>query len=98
MALEPDDVTLGRLRRFVDERLTPALDTDRLPMRALGWSRPGEPPAVSEALALSEDDLVEVVLGQPWGEPWSTTWLSLRADIPVAWAGEEDQVDVVVDL
>ncbi|GHH78832.1 alpha-mannosidase [Promicromonospora soli] len=98
MALEPDDVTLGRLRRFVDERLTPALDTDRLPMRALGWSRPGEPPAVSEALALSGDDLVEVVLGQSWGEPWSTTWLSLSADIPVAWAGEEDQVDVVVDL
>lgn len=98
MALEPDDVTLGRLRRFLDERLTPALDAEHLPLIAGAWELPGEPVPAAEALAVAGEHLVPVAPGQPWGRPWSTTWLRLSGEVPAAWAEHETQIDVLVDL
>ncbi|MCZ2262251.1 alpha-mannosidase [Isoptericola sp. QY 916] len=98
MGLEPDDVTLGRVRRFVDERLAPALDAARAPVTVTAWSQPGEPVRPDVVLALPDDAFHPVAPGEPWGTPWSTTWLRLRGEVPAAWAGEESRVDLEVDL
>ncbi len=91
MSLEPDDVTLGRMRRFVDERLTPALDAAAVPLNVELWQAPGswtrgEPPSFTHVAALSAREFVAAPPGTSWGPPWSTAWLKLRGEVPLAWA------------
>ena len=83
----------ARLDRVLRERLRPAVYPRRVPLEVSGWTVPGEPVPVAEALAA---DFAPLASGTPWGRPWGTTWLRLTGEVPSGWAGRI--VEAVIDL
>lgn len=86
---------IGRLDRFVSERLQPAVFRDRMPLEIAAWEVPGEPVGVGMAL---NADYSPVAPGQPWGRPWGTTWLRVSGDVPPGWDVDAGDIEVEVDL
>ena len=72
----------GRLRRFVADRLTPAIYRDPHPVSVSAWQVPGEPVDAAEAMSRP---YTPVDVGWKWGRAWSTVWLHVQADVPAAW-------------
>ncbi|MFP3714079.1 alpha-mannosidase [Puerhibacterium sp. TATVAM-FAB25] len=89
--------TLGRLERFVPERLEPAVHRDRRPLAVAAWEVPDEPVPFADA---ARAEYAPVVAGMPWGRPWSTVWFRVRGEVPAAWraAGAGTHAELVVDL
>lgn len=90
-----------RLRRFIAERITPAIYRHRSPLDVTAWAAPGEPVSFDEASVAPHTPLAP---GDPWGRPWGTTWLRVTGDVPVEW-GDADgsltpgmRVEALVDL
>jgi alpha-mannosidase len=95
-----DDSTLvlGRIRRFVSERITPANHRASVPLAVSAWQTPGEPVAFGEAVTGGFEPFA---LGTPWGKPWSTVWFHVTGAVPTEWADELNagmRAEVVVDL
>ncbi|MBF4590022.1 alpha-mannosidase [Curtobacterium sp. VKM Ac-1395] len=90
-----DDIplTIGRARRVLDERITPAVHATATPLDTAWHELPGEPVAPAEGLALTFEPYE---VGTPWGAAWGTTWFRLSGTVPVAWAGR--RVEAVIDL
>jgi alpha-mannosidase len=90
-----DDIplTIGRARRVLDERITPAVHATATPLDTAWHELPGEPIAPAEGLALTFEPYE---VGTPWGAAWGTTWFRLSGTVPVAWAGR--RVEAVIDL
>ncbi|WP_411734769.1 alpha-mannosidase [Paeniglutamicibacter sp.] len=90
-----DDIplTLGRVKRVLEERIRPAIHPVSLPMSVTWNELPGEPIAPAEAMGLEYTDYS---VGTIWGAAWGTTWFRLRGTIPADWAGK--RVEVLVDL
>ena len=82
-----------RLRRALDERLTPAVYGDAVPLAAQVWHAPGEPVPAAEALAASYEP---APIGTPWGPAWGTAWFHFSGEVPTDWSGQE--VEAVIDL
>ncbi|KIF79468.1 alpha-mannosidase [Streptomyces sp. 150FB] len=83
----------GRISKFLQRNLRPALYGDSRTFTLDAWQVPGEPVPVAEALTASYSPMK---LGESWGGPWSTTWLRAAAEIPAAWTGR--RVEAVFDL
>ncbi|MQY10129.1 hypothetical protein SRB5_02340 [Streptomyces sp. RB5] len=83
----------GRLSRVLDERIRPAVYSDRVPLEITCWQAPGEPVPVAEGLAAAT---VPIAPGDPWGPPWGTTWFRVEGRVPEEWAGRE--VEALLDL
>ncbi len=90
-----DDIplTIGRARRVLDERITPAVHATATPLDTAWHELPGEPVAPAEGLALTFEPYE---VGTPWGAAWGTTWFRLSGTVPVAWSGR--RVEAVIDL
>ncbi|GAA1878630.1 alpha-mannosidase [Lapillicoccus jejuensis] len=76
------DTVLGRIRRLVDERVTPARVRRRHPLTVASWAAPGEPVDVAEALGASYGPAEP---GLRWGAPWSTWWFRVTGELPREW-------------
>ncbi|RAX48200.1 alpha-mannosidase [Arthrobacter sp. AQ5-05] len=90
-----DDIplTLGRVKRVLEERIRPAIHPVSLPLDIQWNELPGEPIAPAEAMGLEYTDYS---VGTIWGAAWGTTWFRLRGTVPAHWAGK--RVEVLVDL
>jgi alpha-mannosidase len=90
-----------RLRRFIAERISPAVHRDRAPLTVTGWAAPAEPVTFAEAAGQPHTPLEP---GDPWGPPWGTTWLRITGSVPLTW-GDADRnltagtrVEALIDL
>ncbi|HUG50556.1 MAG TPA: alpha-mannosidase, partial [Terrimesophilobacter sp.] len=86
---------LARARRFVAERLTPAVYRERAPLTLNAVTLPGEPIPFVEATA-GRFEPFEV--GQAWGRPWGTVWFRATGTIPAHWTEPGTSSQLVVDL
>ena len=89
---------LGRLDRFVVERLAPQVYRSRTPLRVTSWDAPGEPVPFADA---RDNEFVPLERGTPWGRAWGTTWFRLLGELPEAVDGaavDTANLEVVVDL
>lgn len=82
----------GRIRRVLNERITPAVYSARTPVSLRAWQVPDEPVPVAEALAAAYEPFA---VGQPWGRAWSTWWFEVTGEIPTDWAGR--RVELLID-
>ena len=82
-----------RVRRFVRERVVPALHRERAPLAVTAWTAPGEPVPFAEAV---RHEFAPLAPGDAWGRPWGTVWLHLTGAVPPAPPGT--RAEVVVDL
>lgn len=82
-----------RARRFLAERLRPAVIRDAVPCDLEIFEVAGEPIPVAEALTASYS---VVSPGYAWGPPWGTAWLRVNGRLPADWAPE--CAELAVDL
>ncbi|MEY9856665.1 alpha-mannosidase [Catenulispora sp. GAS73] len=82
-----------RLKRVLEERITPAIYPESVPLTGSIWVAPGEPVPVAEGLAAPREP---VAVGDRWGAPWGTSWLTVAGTVPAEWAGKT--VEAIIDL
>jgi alpha-mannosidase len=82
-----------RLKRVLEERITPAVYPESVPLAGSIWVAPGEPVPVAEGLAAPREP---VSVGDRWGAPWGTSWLTVSGTVPAEWAGRT--VEAIIDL
>lgn len=87
------ELTRGRVRRVLIERIMPAIHSDRAEVNLEWHPLDGEPVPPAEGLAL---DYAPCQLGEPWGPAWGTTWFRVRGTVPREWAGR--RVELLADL
>ena len=95
-----DNSTLirARIRRFVSERVAPALYRVSSPLTISAWEVPDEPVPFVEAQG---QDFTSFSIGQQWGKPWGTTWFHIEGVVPADWSRYNDlhtRTEVIVDL
>jgi len=95
-----DNTTLvrARIRRFVSERVTPAVYCASAPLSISAWEVPDEPVAFAHAV---DQNFTPFAVGTPWGKPWGTTWFHVTGVVPVEWSRFENletRTEVLVDL
>ncbi len=90
---EETSLTVGRVKRVLTERVTPAIHSARVPLEIAAHELPGEPIAPAEGIAL---DYAPFRAGEQWGPAWGTTWFRVRGTVPAEWAGRK--VEALVDL
>ncbi len=90
---DESNLTTGRARRVLGERIRPEIYGDRVQLTLEASELPGEPiePARGPGLEYSPFEL-----GSAWGPAWGTTWFRLRGTVPADWEGLE--YEGVVDL
>ncbi|WP_066520957.1 alpha-mannosidase [Curtobacterium ammoniigenes] len=88
-----EQLTVDRARRWLDERVRPAITAARTPLTVEAFALPGEPISPESAIAGA---YTAYTVGTPWGPAWSTVWFRMRGQIPERWAGL--RVEAVVDL
>lgn len=86
-------LTVGRVRRVLDERIRPAIHSASVPLEVEVHELPGEPIGPSAGLAL---EFAAASVPRAWGPAWSTTWFRLSGRIPAEWAGR--RVEALIDL
>jgi alpha-mannosidase len=85
----------ARVRRFLRERISPAVYREAIPLEIAAWSVPDEPVPFSVAVAQRYEP---VRAGDAWGTPWSTVWFRVAGTVPAAWTGAAQHPELVVDL
>lgn len=86
-------LTVGRVKRVLEERIRPAIHSAAVPLTVEAHQLPGEPIAPAEGLALS---FAPAAVGELWGPAWGTTWFKLTGRVPAEWAGR--RVEALIDL
>lgn len=86
-------LTVGRVKRVLDERIRPAIHSETVPLTVESAELPGEPIAPAEGLAL---EFTPASVPGRWGPAWSTTWFKLTGRVPAEWSGR--RVEAVIDL
>lgn len=86
-------LTVGRVRRVLEERIRPAIHSVSVPLEVEVVELPGEPIGPRAGLAL---DFSPAAVPSVWGPAWSTTWFRLSGRIPAEWAGH--RVEALIDL
>ncbi len=90
---EFQDLTFGRVRRVLEERIRPAIHSRPRPVSIAAHRVSGEPVPVADGLSA---DYSPVAVGDAWGRAWDTTWFRLTGEIPAEHAGR--RVEIVFDL
>lgn len=92
----PDKASLVdlRVKRFISERLTPAIYREKLALTVTAWEAPGEPVPFAQAVA---QDFIPFAIGSGWSRPWGTTWFHLTGTIPADWSLDGDRIEVLLD-
>ncbi|MFJ2620989.1 alpha-mannosidase [Glutamicibacter sp. NPDC087344] len=86
-------LTIGRIKRVLDERIRPAIYSETVPLEVSWHELPGEPVPPSAGIAL---EYTPTTVGTAWGAAWGTTWFHLQGKVPSSWAGR--RVEAVIDL
>ena len=86
-------LTVGRVKRVLDERIRPAVHSASVPLTIEVNQLPGEPISPADGLAL---DFAPASVPSMWGPAWSTTWFKITGRVPAEWAGR--RVEAVIDL
>ena len=73
-----------RLKRFLSERLAPALYRRVEPLTITAWEVPDEPVPFAEAIRAEYSPISP---GTAWGRPWETVWFHVTGTLPENWAG-----------
>jgi alpha-mannosidase len=85
-----------RIKRFMDQRLEPALYRDRHPLELSYWIVPDEPVPFDSAV---QNGFLPTGVGLKWGKPWGTTWFHVTGEVPESWGSQQDvQLELEVDL
>src|SRR4051794_33366449 len=86
-----DDVALAamRVKRFISQRVAPALYRDSRPVEIAAWAVDGKPVPFAEAVT---HEFEPFPVGGAWGKPWDTVWFRVRGSVPAEWRSEEAQV------
>jgi alpha-mannosidase len=85
----------ARVRRFLRERISPAVYRESRPLEVAAWEVPDEPVPFSVA---SAQEYTPFSTGEAWGRPWSTVWFRVAGTVPVEWTGVDVHPELVVDL
>ncbi|MFS0913183.1 alpha-mannosidase [Microbacterium sp. 179-I 3D2 NHS] len=90
-----DDSALveARIRRFVRERLHPAVYAVTEPLQLGAWLVPGEPVPFAEAVAQRFEPFA---VGTAWGRAWSTLWVHVTGVVPRVDEGR--RAELIFDL
>jgi alpha-mannosidase len=72
-----------RLKRFLSERLAPALYRRVEPLTITAWEVPDEPVPFAEAIRAEYSPISP---GTAWGRPWGTVWFHVTGTLPENWA------------
>ncbi len=93
----PDPVSFVdlRIRRFITERITPAIYREREPLTVTAWDVPGEPVPFAEAVA---QEYRPFTVGEEWSRPWGTTWFHVTGTVPADWSTDGTAVELLLDL
>ncbi|MFB7890710.1 alpha-mannosidase [Microbacterium sp. NPDC056044] len=83
----------ARLRRFIRERLEPAVYTTQQPLTVAHWQVPDEPVPFSHAVGQRYEPTTD---GWTWGRAWSSTWFRLSGTIPPGW--DPAATEILCDL
>lgn len=83
----------ARIRRFLDERLIPAVYARTTPLTLESWTAAGEPVPFAEAVT---QPFRPFTTGTPWGRPWATMWLHVTGTVPTPAEGQ--RAELVFDL
>ncbi|MEV7799886.1 glycoside hydrolase family 38 C-terminal domain-containing protein [Microbacterium foliorum] len=86
-------LTVGRVKRVLDERIRPAVHSASVPLTIEVNQLPGEPISPADGLAL---EFTPASVPSMWGPAWSTTWFKITGRVPADWAGR--RVEAVIDL
>ncbi|RUR03277.1 alpha-mannosidase [Labedella endophytica] len=92
---EPTSFVDLRIRRFLSERITPAIYREREPLTVTAWDVPGEPVPYAEAVT---QEFRPFTVGEEWSRPWGTTWFHLTGTVPADWTTEGTAIEIVLDL
>lgn len=87
------DLITARIRRFVDERLRPAVYRRTTPLVLEAWRAPGEPVTFDEARSQTYEPFS---VGDSWGRAWGTVWFRVRGQVPETTRGEK--AELIFDL
>src|SRR6478735_5440727 len=79
----------ARLRRFVRERLEPAVYSAYEPVAVEHWQVPDEPVPFSRAVAQIYEPTTR---NQQWGRAWSSTWFRLSGALPADWDAANTEI------
>jgi alpha-mannosidase len=86
------DLTRGRIERFLEETLRPALWHTEIPLEAAVHHPQGGPRDYRHLEIHPEQavsfDYQSVAPGYVWGPVWSDAWFRFRATVPAEWAGK----------
>ncbi|MGS0683908.1 alpha-mannosidase [Nakamurella sp. GG22] len=85
----------GRLGRFLEELVVPAIYPRVHQLDVAAWPVPDEP--VPAAVALGQR-YERFAVGTAWGKAWSTLWLHITGQVPALWLADGSDVEIVVDL
>ncbi|MGF3055855.1 alpha-mannosidase [Microbacterium sp. YY-01] len=90
---KPSSAVTARVRRWMHERLEPAIHRTVQPAAIMGWQVDGEPVPFTQA---RHAQYSAIAVGDAWGQPWSTLWLRLSGQVPAVASGE--RAELVIDL
>ncbi len=76
------EIVEGRIARFADQRLAPAVYQAYAPATITAWTVPDEPVPFAEAVA---QEFTPIDIGTPWGKPWGTMWIHVTGAPPAEW-------------
>ena len=75
-------LTEDRIRRFLDQRIRPAVYRSSGPATLAAWTVPDEPVPFGDAV---EQQFEPISGGTRWGRPWGTMWLHVTGEAPREW-------------
>ena len=85
----------ARVRRFLRDRVAPAVYRETKPLEVTAWEVPDEPVPFSTAV---QQQYSPVPIGEAWGRPWGTVWFRVSGTVPSTWTGAGLHPELVVDL
>jgi alpha-mannosidase len=92
----PDKASLVdlRVKRFMSQRVVPAVYPRTVALAITAWEVPGEPVPFAEAVAQRFEPFS---VGSPWSRPWGTTWFHLTGTVPADWDLDGSSIEVLLD-
>jgi alpha-mannosidase len=93
----PDKASLLdlRIKRFMSQRVVPAVYRHTLGLTVTAWEAPGEPVPFAEAV---QQPFSPFTVGSAWSRPWGTTWFHLTGTVPVDWNLADGRIEVLLDF
>lgn len=83
--LKHHDLTLGRIKQWLEQQLQPLLIGERVPLE-IEWCSIGH---FDQDAAQKDKSWESVAAGFQWGPAYTESWFRLKGQVPTSWAGRE---------